>query len=99
MGEESFGREVQKLAALLYADGGLLVSTCMARIQEALEVLMVLFGRVGLQTNMEKAVVIVFQKFRTVGIQSMETYNQNIEGGGIPIGRGRESGAWNVGQS
>ena len=50
---EGFGRAVQKLAILLYANDGLIAYLSPARLQESLEVLMVLFERVGLQTNMD----------------------------------------------
>ena len=45
---EEFGREVQKLDALLYADDKLLTSPHMARMQEALDILLELFNRVDM---------------------------------------------------
>ena len=51
-----WGGPCKKIAALLYADGELLVSMWPVRLQESLGFLRSLFERVGLFTNMEKAV-------------------------------------------
>ena len=48
---EGFGRAVQNLSALFYADNGLLASPWLFRLQEALDVPMRLFSRVRLRKN------------------------------------------------
>ena len=60
-GLEVFGREVQTLYTLFFADDGLLVSPCPYRIQVSLTVLMGLFKNVGLQKYSGKKVGIKFQ--------------------------------------
>ena len=58
MGEEAgpdgFGRAVQGLATLFYANNGLLISPRKSRLQAALYVLTGLFDRVSLHTNVKK---------------------------------------------
>ena len=73
-GEEAvpagFGRAVQIPAAIFYADDGLLASLRLVRIQEVPEVLMGLFGRFGLRTNVDKLVDMTFQPCCTDARQS-----------------------------
>ena len=64
-GPEGFGRTVQKLAALLYAENRLLMSLQRSRLQEALEVLMGMFYMVRVVTNADKKVGMVCQTCRT----------------------------------
>ena len=58
-GPDGFRRAVKWTAASFYADDGLLTSPRPARLQAALDVLMGLFNRVGLQTNLNKTVGMV----------------------------------------
>ena len=58
---EIFERSVQWLAAFFYADDRLLILTIPSRLQAALDVLMGLFDRVGLHTNVDKMVGMVCQ--------------------------------------
>ena len=60
-GPDGFGRAIQWLAVFFYADDGLLASTRLHRIQGALDVLIGMFCRVVLQTNINKTVGIVCQ--------------------------------------
>ena len=68
-GPEYFGRAMQNLDAVFYADDGLPTSPQPDRLQEALEVIMGLFCRVVLWTNVDKTVVMVCQLCRTVGFK------------------------------
>ena len=47
------------MATLFYVDSGILTSSHLTRLEEVLDILTVLFDRVGLQTNMEKMVGMV----------------------------------------
>ena len=67
---ELFVRVVQNLNALFYTDDVILAYPCTASMQEALEVLVDLFDRLELSTNVEKTVIMVCQLCRTVGRQS-----------------------------
>ena len=60
---DGLGRAVQWLAALFYTDDGLLASLKLDCLQEALDVLTILFDRVGIQTNVKKTVGMVCQPF------------------------------------
>ena len=53
-GPEGFGRSVQWMADFFHTYDGLLASPRPARLQAALDVMMGLFDRVGLQTNVKK---------------------------------------------
>ena len=59
-GPDGFGPAVQWMATFFYANDGLLVFPRPARIQAALDVMTGLFDRVGLQTNVDKTVGIVY---------------------------------------
>ena len=58
-GPDGFGWAIQWLAALFYADYGLLVSPSPAWIQEVMDVLTVLLDSFGLHNNVEKTVGLV----------------------------------------
>ena len=58
---EGFRMAVQNLSTFFYADDGFPDSPWLARLQEYLDIPIDLFDRVGLQTNIEKAVGIIFQ--------------------------------------
>ena len=77
-GTEGFGRLVQKLADLLYLDDCLLTSLVLVGLQEALGVLMGLFERFGLHTNMDKMVGIPCQPYMTVGSHLKEAYIRRV---------------------
>ena len=76
--KEGFGRVVQKLAALFYANDVLLVSSCLTMLQEAMDILAGLFSRLSLQTNVANTVVMLYQPFRSMGSQSMLTYTSKM---------------------
>ena len=73
-GPERFGRAVKNMAALFYVYDGLIISLRPSRLQDTLDVLTVLFDRVGLGNNVYKMAGIVFQPGRTAVIQSEEAY-------------------------
>ena len=70
MVEEEFKRTKQNLTALFYMDDGLLNSPQSYCLQQVLDVQVRLLDRVGLSTNMEKIVGIVFQPCCTTVRQS-----------------------------
>ena len=74
VGTEGSGRAVQNMVALFYVYNRFLTYLLMARLQEDLDFLEGQFNRVGLQTNIEKTFGMVYQKFRTMGIQLEEAY-------------------------
>ena len=82
-GQEYFGRAVQNLAAVFYADDGLPTCPQPDRLQEALEVMMGMFYKVGLRTNVDKTVGIVCQPCRNAGIQLEEAYTRHMTGKGL----------------
>ena len=53
-GPDRFKWSIQCLSKFFYANDGLLASPRPARIQAELDVLMILFVRIGLQTSMNK---------------------------------------------
>ena len=59
--QDGFGRSVQLLAVFLYTYYGLLAWHRLAWLQAALDFMTVIFDSVGLQTNLDKTVGIVFQ--------------------------------------
>ena len=77
-----FGGAFQWLAALFYADDGLITSPRPARIQAALDVLMEMFDRVGLQTNINKRVGMVCQTCYIFGGRSEAVYTCQMMGVG-----------------
>ena len=52
-GPDGFRRAMQCLAAIFYADDGILNSPRMARLHEAMGALTGMFGRVGIYTNVK----------------------------------------------
>ena len=66
-GPEVFGRVVQNLSALFYVDDRLLDSLQPSRLQKKLDVLMGLFNRAGIKTNVGKTVGMICQLFHTPG--------------------------------
>ena len=62
------------LAAYFYANEKLLMSTRAARLQGVFDVLMDLFDRVGLRTNVGKIVNMVFHPCHDIGGHSIEAY-------------------------
>ena len=56
VGPYVFLRSVQSLVAIFYEDNRILASPLPSCVQEALEFLIEIFGRVGLHTNMNKTV-------------------------------------------
>ena len=75
---DGVGKGVQCLASLFYADDSLFASPRLARIQAALDVLMGIFDRVGLQTNIYKMVIMVFHPCYIVGGHLETAYIQRI---------------------
>ena len=53
---EGFGRDMQKLSAQLYSDGGFQVLTQAACLQSDFDTMKELFNRVGILTNLAKMV-------------------------------------------
>ena len=80
---EGLGRSVQNMATLFYVDSGILTSSHLTRLEEVLDILTVLFDRVGLQTNMEKMVGMVWQLYRTAGSQYEEAHTWRVTGKGL----------------
>ena len=58
---DGFGRDVQWITMLFHADDGILSSLRLARLHEALDVLMGLFERVVFCINVNKMVGMVYQ--------------------------------------
>ena len=67
---ERFGRAVQNLAVLFYADEGILSSQWPSRIQETLDFLMGIFDRVGMRKYIDKMAGMVCQPCSTAGRKS-----------------------------
>ena len=82
MGPYGFGRAVQWLMVFFYANDGLLDLPRILRLQVAMNVLMGLFDRVGLQTNIIKMVVIVCHPCYIVGGHSELAYMRKMMGVG-----------------
>ena len=57
--EHGYGEELRKILAIFYADDALLASRDPALLQEALDVMVALFERVGLRTNTAKTKVMI----------------------------------------
>ena len=77
-----FGWLVQWLAAFFYVDSRLLAPPRPTRPQVALSVFTGLFDKVGLQTNINKIVVMVCQPFYIVDGHLEEAYTRRITGMG-----------------
>ena len=80
LGTEGFGRAVGNLAALFYTDDIILAYLRLSRLQEALDVLTGLFGRVGLRYNVYNMVNMVCQLCRTAVSKFEEEYTTHITG-------------------
>ena len=79
---EGFGREVQKLAALFYANAGFISSPRPSRLQEPLEILTGMFDQVSLRTNIAKTVGMFSQLLWYVGSQLVEACTIRMKGEG-----------------
>ena len=79
---DGLGRNIIDGAALFYADDGLVASPDKEWLQEAFEVLVDLFSRVGLRTNTDKTKVMVFLPGSIRTYYSEAAYKRKIEGEG-----------------
>ena len=59
-GPDGFGRAVRILVVFFYTKGGLLESTRVEKLQQACGALADLFGRVDINTNIQKTVCTIF---------------------------------------
>ena len=73
-GPDGFVQEVQCLVAFLYTNDGLIASPSPNRLQAVLDVLTGLSVRVGLQTNVDKTVGMVYQPCYIIGGHSEAEY-------------------------
>ena len=71
---EDFGRDMQRLAAYLYDDDGILPSTWVAFLQRNVYTLTELLDRVVLCTNVDNMVSIACQSCHMLGGHSAEAY-------------------------
>ena len=71
---EEFGYSVAYKAAFFYADGGLVASTNLLWIQWSFDVLIGLFQRLGIQSNMVNIVAMVWYPGPIYGRQSTAAY-------------------------
>ena len=69
-------------AALLYANNGVATSTDTGWLQLEFDLMMGLFDRVGLWTNVRKTVGIVFRNFREAGVRAETVYTRRMTGEG-----------------
>ena len=58
-GPDGFSRAVRSLVVLFYTKGGLLESTRIEKLQQAFGALVDLFGRVGINTNIQETVCMI----------------------------------------
>ena len=72
--------EIRQFLAAFYADDGLVQLRDPARLQALLDILISLFKRVGLQTNVSKTKTMVCIPGRGRTCQSQETYTERMEG-------------------
>ena len=68
------GEEVRLLLACFYADNGLIASRDPDFLQQAFDILMGLFDRFSLGTNVEKMAIMICQPCRTTGSQLLESH-------------------------
>ena len=68
-GQDRWGREVLHRTAFFYAYYGLVALMHLLWLQGLFDTLTRFFDRVGLQTNVEKTVLMIFHPCRTVGTQ------------------------------
>ena len=71
------------MAAFFYTDGGIIAPPRPSWIQVVMDVLTVLFDRVGLQTNLDKTVGMMCQPCYIVGRKSETSYTRHMTGVGI----------------
>ena len=69
-------------AALFYADNGVVASTDPGWLQLEFDLMMGLFDRVGLRTNVRKTVGMVFLTCREAGVRSEKAYTRRMTGEG-----------------
>ena len=69
-------------AELFYADNGVVASTDPGWLQSEFDLMMGLFDRVGLQTNIRKTVWMVLWNFREAGVWSGKAYTRSMTGEG-----------------
>ena len=81
---DSFVYTVAEEAVLFYADNGLISYTNPVWFQWVLGVLIILFERVRLRTNIAKTVAMVCQPGPIAGQHSAATYERRMTGGGDP---------------
>ena len=74
---DSFGRVMQILMVLFYADGALLLSKRYERLQQYFDALMDLFDRVGIHINIQITVRIICQTCQFPWGHSSEAYDQH----------------------
>ena len=65
-------------AALFYANNGVVASTDPGWLQSEFDLMMGLFDRVGLRTNVRKTVWMVGRPFWTSGVRSDKAYTQRM---------------------
>ena len=82
MDSDGFGPECQRKCALFYADDGLVASTDPDWLQWAFYVLVELFTRIGLYTNVTKTQGMICQPCYVAGRHSDEAYARRITGEG-----------------
>ena len=78
--EHGYGEELRKILAIFYADDALLASRDPALLQEALDVMVALFERVGLRTNTAKTKVMICVPGKIRTRHTSEVYNNSREG-------------------
>ena len=77
---EWFGRYVKRLAASFFADDGIFALTWATCLQQAFDLLMDIFDRVGLHTNVAKVLSMEFQSCCALGVHSEEAYGIHMTG-------------------
>ena len=70
-------------AALFYANNRVVAYTNPGWLQSEFDMIMGLFDRVGLQTNVRKTVGVVFRTFRAARVQAEKSYTWRMTGEGI----------------
>ena len=74
-------------AELFYANNGVVASTDPGWLQSEFDMMMGLFDRVGLQTNVRKTVGMVFRTFQAAGVQAekSDTWRMTGEGSSFKV--------------
>ena len=78
--EHGYGEELRKILTIFYADDALLASRDPALLQEALDVMVALFERVGLRTNTAKTKVMICVPGKIRTRHTSAVYNNSREG-------------------